>query len=439
MNKTLFALCLCAALALTLLTGCVWRGLGGGEVVSAPLGGDEIAVMLNDTGSLCSDPGVVIDGGTVRITRGGDYVFTGVLSDGQICVDAPEDAEVRLYFGGVHLVTREGSAILAQNAGSLVLAALLETSNLIQSADGGAAVDAACDLRFTGGGALNLSSLTGRAAVSEGALTLEGGTVNLEAAGDGLWSAGCLTVEGGVLNADVAGNGIAGRTVNVSGGLLNLMAQADGLHAEEKLDVSGGLLNISAGGGLYTEGGIVLSGGELNVSADGDALHAGGDITVSGGMQQLFCSGDGVHAEGALHLSGSTLSVLAARDGLSAGGALRVSGGTTCLSGRSALRSGAEATISGGTFLAAGAESGFGAHSSQASILLRLDTVQEAGTLVSLCDRRGTILALYEPETSFDSVLLSAGGLSVGERCTVVIGEKLIDLTLESLNTELDA
>ena len=229
MNKTLFALCLCAALALTLLTGCVWRGIGGSEVASAPLRGDEIAVMLHDAGSLCSDPGVVIDGGTIRITRGGDYVFTGVLSGGQVCVDAPEDAAVRLVFGGVHLVKRGGPAILAQSAGSLVLAALPETSNLIQSADGGAAVDAACDLRFTGGGALNLSSLTGRAAVSEGAITLEGGTVNLEAAGDGLWSAGSLTVEGGGLNADVVGNGISGLTVNVSGGLLNFMAQADGL------------------------------------------------------------------------------------------------------------------------------------------------------------------------------------------------------------------
>ena len=50
------------------------------------------------------------DGSVITVTEKGDYVLSGTLY-GQVVVEAPEDAKVRLILNGVTITSSEGPAI----------------------------------------------------------------------------------------------------------------------------------------------------------------------------------------------------------------------------------------------------------------------------------------------------------------------------------------
>jgi hypothetical protein len=131
---------------------------------------------------------------------------------------------------------------------------------------------------------------------------------------------------------------------------------------------------------------LVITGGEITVDADGDGLDSNGTITVSGGT---------VYVEGPTN------------------------------SGNGALDFGSTGTISGGTLIAVGStgmDVNFGTDSTQGSILYDLDSVQQAGTAVTLTDASGSVLASYTPQKEFQSVVVSAAGIEKGGTYTLTVG-----------------
>ena len=285
-NKKLVSGVLTAALSLSLFTACgssparadsseslsslitlpVSTAVSTAESV---LSGDEIAVSLSDNGSTCESDGVSISGSTVTITAAGDYVLTGSLSDGQIVINAPEDAKVKLVLSGVSIVKSGHAAIYAVSADKLVIATVEGSENLLQSvgefvqtddSNVDAAIFAKCDVTLSGLGVLNVSCLTGHAIVSKDDLKLKSGTVNLEAANKGLYGNDSVTIENGTLNADVGTDGIyaentestgAGATT-IQSGDLNLLC-----HTGSRLLpglCSGRLLRITPGAHLPETG-----------------------------------------------------------------------------------------------------------------------------------------------------------------------------------------
>ena len=500
---------------------------GGAQAEALSEDSEEIAVLLADGASSCADGSVLIDGDTVTVTAAGDYRLSGSLSDGQILVDAPEDAKVRLILDNVSIISKNSAAIYARNADKLVLSSAAGSENFLQAAGSfvqtdenkvDAAVFSKCDLTLSGEGVMNISSLSGHAVVSKDDLKLKSGTVNLEAAGKGLSGKDSVLVEGGVLNADVGGDALCsdsdaeGRgTITVSGGVLNLLCQKDGLDAAGALTVSGGVLTLNAGSGqagkgLVSDADIVLSGGTLSVSAVDDAVHAGGSVYLTGGALTLSSGDDGVHADkellieagsvyveqsyegleaqvvtvtggdvrvnarddgvnaaggndgsnnngffggdpfaadadAALNISGGTLVINAEGDGLDSNGSLNVSGGLVLVSGpvsgaNGALDYGLEANISGGTVIAAGSSAmaeNFGRGSTQGSVLLNLSSVQAAGSTVSVTDENGTVLASFQPEKSYNSVVVSTEGMVLGGTYTVSAGTETQNVTLSEL------
>ncbi len=539
---------LCAALSVSLLSGCGASASAADSlaaltlapissaVTAAEAESDAVLITLSDSGSACADSSVQIDGSTVTITAAGDYLLSGSLSDGQIVVNAPEDAKVKLILGGVSIVKSGHAAIYALSADKLVLATQAGSENLIQSSGEfvqmdenkvDAAVFAKCDLTLSGEGVLNISCPQVHAVVSKDDLTLKSGTVNLEAGSKGLSGKDSVSIEGGVLSADVGTDALYSAntedsekgTITVSGGTLNLLCQKDGLDASGAIVIEGGEIVLNAGNGsegkgVKSDADITIRGGSLSVSSYDDAVHAGGSVTVSGGELILASMDDGIHADGTLTISdgiltvsqsyegleaqvidiqGGRISVRASDDGLNAAGgsdgsnalglfggdsfrggmgggfdsdssaSLTISGGTLYLnadgdgldsngyltvsggavyvsgptnSGNGALDYGIEASISGGTVIAVGAAGmaeNFGQNSSQGSILLNLSTTQAAGSTVSLCDENGTVLASFQPEKSYSSVVISTEGLVQGGVYTVTAGTETQTVTLDSL------
>lgn len=301
--------------------------------------GDAVVITLLDGASSCADSSVLINGDTVTITAEGDYVLTGSLSDGQIVIDAPEDAKVKLILDNVTVVNTDHAAVYAVSADKLVLSSAENSVNFFQTSGAfvqtddnnvDAAVYAACDLTLSGEGVLNVSCLSGHAIVSKDDVKLKSGTVNLEASNKGLVGKDSVTIEGGVLNADVGTDAVCSDSesegkggITVEDGSLNLLSQKEGLDASGDIEVLGGTLVINAGSGqkgkgLKADGDITVSGGSLSVTSVDDALHAGGSVTLSGGDLTLSTGDDGVHADSTLTVTGGSVYVSQSYEGLEA-------------------------------------------------------------------------------------------------------------------------
>ena len=415
--------------------------------------------------------------GSVTIREAGTYLLSGTLSDGQILIDAPEDAKVKLLLNGVS-VTRQGHAALyARSADKLILSTVSGSVNLLASAGDfvqvddknvDAAVFACCDLTLNGEGILSLSCETGHGIVSKDDLKLKDGTVNVAAAKKGLEGKDSLTVEGGSLSVEagtkglVSGKDATAGSILISGGSVSVLSRDDAVHCSGTVTVEGGTLLLSSGDdGVHADESLTVSGGSLTVAQSYEGLEAR-VIEIRGGTLSILASDDGLNAAGgsdssnsfgpfggdpfrgdssaSLTISGGVLVVNAEGDGLDSNGLLSVSGGEIYVSGptrggNGALDYGTEGVITGGILIAVGSADmaeNFGPSSTQGSILLPVGN-QAAGTAVSITDESGRVLASFCPEKSYQSVVISCPGLEAGESYTVTAGSFTQTLSLDAL------
>ena len=168
-------------------------------------------------------------------------------------------------------------------------------------------------------------------------LTIADGVIlHIDAADDGISGENTITLENGVVNiTSKSGDGIkcgaddaAVGTVNVCGGSLTINAYGDGIQATANLNVTGGVLDITCYGGYTasynssnsstpsakglkasgtylnasgveteaTECYINISGGFIQISSPDDAIHSNKDVTITAGVLDLYTADDGVHA-----------------------------------------------------------------------------------------------------------------------------------------------
>ncbi|MGI6755553.1 MAG: hypothetical protein ACOX4F_06055 [Atopobiaceae bacterium] len=142
------------------------------------------------------------------------------------------------------------------------------------------------------------------------------------------------------------------------------------------------------GGGMEADASamITISGGNLTIDADGDGIDSNGSFTMSGGN---------------VYVAGPTND------------------------GNGALDTGEEATITGGTIIAVGSSgmaTSFSSSSSQASVMVYLDSAT-TGT-VSLKDSSGAVIASFDTDKQYSSVVISTPDLLVGEKYTLVCGSQ---------------
>lgn len=237
--------------------------------------------------------------------------------------------------------------------------------------------------------------------------------------------------------------------LTITGGTFQLDCADDALHTNGSLTVSGGTAQISTGDdALHADLELVIEAGDLDITTCYEGLE-GQSVSVSGGTINLVASDDGINAAGTttqnqseifIDISGGILTIDAGGDGLDSNGTLTVSGGTILVSGSeqsadSALDCDGTTSITGGTVVGlgmSGMAQNFGDTSSQGSILLSVDS-QSAGSTVSITDQNGAILATWEAPKSFNSVLISCPDLTVGSTYTVTAGTAQTEVTLDSL------
>ena len=388
--------------------------------------------------------------GSYRITEAGIYRLSGSLREGQIVVDAPKSAKVKLILDGAEIRMSGHAAIYAVSADKLVVCSAADSSSVLSSSgafvqtDGNkvdAAIFAKCDLTFNGEGAIGLFCDSGHGAVSKDDLKIGSGTVSVKADGHGLASKDGLTVDGGDLSVCCGGDALhTDGDAAFNGGTLLLSSGDDAVHAEGSLTVNGGTLTVCQSHEGMEAHQITINGGEIRITASEDGLNASGGSGSSASKDPRRDDPFQTDGEALLAIHGGMLIVNADGDGLDSNGVILVTGGTVYVSGPTsggdgAIDCGIRAQISGGVVIAAGSAGmaeGFGGDSTQGSVLVNVGD-QQAGTLIEILDENGVLLASYSPEKSYQTVVASAPGMVRGGSYTLKAGSFAKTLTLDGI------
>jgi hypothetical protein len=224
----------------------------------------EVAVTLNGTSITSSSPYVVVSGSTATISDSGSYRITGILTNGQLVVDASDNERVRLILNGVTISNSSGPAIVIKNTSKTVINLVAGTTSTVSDGstytssdeDLNAAILSKSDLTIFGEGALVVKGNYCDGISSKDGLVLKSGTYNITAKDDGIRGKDYLIIEGG----DYA---------VVSGG--------DGLKSDNEASSEVGYIRIDNG--------------NFNITSAGDAISAAATVTSSGGATITIKSG----------------------------------------------------------------------------------------------------------------------------------------------------
>lgn len=435
----------------------------------------ETAITFNGRTALIRGAGAHSQGSVVTIRNAGTYRLSGQFDNGQLVVDTPDQADVRLILDSVRLQGGTNAPLLVRRAERVVLELPAGSSSVLGDAAGGAidrpnaVIASREDLSITGSGALQINALHRDGIDTKDGLKIQGGTLHVTATGDALVANDQLTISGGTLNLQAGGGSGQGIHAGVQGKQFRgrfATAQAaakgpsrKGLKAGTNIEIRGGTIRIDAADdALNSNDAIRITGGQLRIASGDDAIHAektlridGGDvviersyegleapsIAVNGGRVQLTASDDGISISTPARnwianragvaspsaIRGGQVFIDAGGDGLDSDGSIEITGGTVIVNGPVANMDGAldadgGVRVSGGTLIAAGSAGmaqAAASNSTQPSVRLYLPETVPAGTALRLRSSSGTVVMNFAPAKSIQSLVFSSAELRQGE------------------------
>ena len=379
-------------------------------------------ITLTGDGGRVSGSGAYLLDGSVYIIYPGRYVLSGELTGGSVIIDASKEDKVWLLLDGVSLHREDSAAIVVEQAKKVFLTLADGTENVIS-----------CGAQY---------SAEAMAAGIDGAVwSRDDLTVNGE---------GSLTVTAPYKHGIVCNDDLV-----IAGGTIHITAAKDGVHVNDSVSFTNADLTIYAGDDGITVSNdettswLYIESGTINIPSCYEGLEAD-DITIAGGVIDIRPTDDGINAAGwggnsLINITGGDITIINETgrdaDGLDSNGSIYVSGGNVFISVNTsscALDYGGEnggvCKISGGTVIAAGGSAmaeGFDASSEQCFIMYNTST-SPAGTAVTLTNSAGAVLVSETIPCGFSSIVLSTPELKMGETCTISIGGRTAELTVDN-------
>lgn len=391
-TKRLLSLLLCAFLIVGTLCACRNNKDSGGttdgtqtssnEAVQAVLSQsvaepdltNATKITLSDTNINISGSGAEEKDGTVTITEGGTYVFSGSLSNGRIVVSAP-DKEVTVVLNGADITCSYSSPLYVYKSSSATVYLLKDTENKLTDGESYTYSDSylssedeepnAClysksDLIIAGAGSLTVNANFNNGITSKDTLRIDSTAITVNAKNHGINGKDYLTLKNAKVSVTSGGDAL--RSTNDSDEALGyitsvnsdltLVSGEDGMQAETVMTISGGNINIKSGGG---------SGAKMSGDASAKGIKAGKNITILDGTFILDCCDDALHSNGGAEISGGTFAISTGDDGVHADENLKISGGTINISKSYEGLEGATIDISGGKITITASDDGINA------------------------------------------------------------------------------
>ncbi len=314
-----------------------------------------VQIKLNGSSATASSDSVKINGSTVQITEEATYLISGTLDDGMLVVNAPKTAKLQLVLNGVDITSSDCAALYILEADKVVITLAEGTQNSLTNGGSftpidGENVDAALyakqDLTINGSGQLAVTSPAGHGIVGKDALVITGGTLQVDAASHALDVNDSVRFTNASLTATAGKDGIHCENnddpscgfVYISGGSLDIEAEGDGISAGYYLHITGGTFQILAGGG-YENGAQHSSGGWGGFPGGGPGGGGGRPGKRSGSMGGTAAdtadddstSMKGIKSVYTMQLDGGSFAIDSADDSLHCDASMTGNGGTYAL------------------------------------------------------------------------------------------------------------
>lgn len=252
------------------------------------------AIAMNATVTLSGDSATVtgenvtVEGTTITVTASGSYEFSGKLNDGQIIVNVADEVAdpgtVKLYFNGVDITGQNAAAVYVVNAENTSInlventANYLADANFYNDAEGTTAVIfAKDDLTIKGEGSLRVDALYNYGLQCNNDVKITGGNIKFKVTGTPSDSTATATTREDAVRSKTS--------VEIKGGTIDINAEGDGVKSTKgDVFISGGVTEIKAGNdAVQGETSLQISGGSLKANGDRGLTCSAGSVTISGG------------------------------------------------------------------------------------------------------------------------------------------------------------
>jgi hypothetical protein len=265
---------------------------------------EDVETKIHLTGSSATIEGkyAVANGSNVTISHSGSYYIDGTLNNGQIYVEVPDEnadpGTVKLIFKGVKITGKSAPAVFIKNADKTSITLEDGTENFLSDGETAyagdfldtAVIEAKDDLTIKGGdqgtGKLEINANYQTAVVSNNDIKITGGvitinTLDAENGNDAVKGKKSVTVKGGTLNIDAEGDGIKSSkgNVDIEGGTINIKSGKDAIQGETAINISGGNTIACGDRGLTCELEVNITGGELLATATDNQLATFTNVT----------------------------------------------------------------------------------------------------------------------------------------------------------------
>ncbi len=317
------------------------------------------AGTINLTDLTYTGEGIEIIDNLIKITAGGDFTITGTLTDGNITVNTEEKVKLRL--SGASVTSSIGPCIYFEKSDKAYITVTGETENSLTAMDDESdAIYSKDNLEIKGNGTLNIVAKGGHGIKASDNLTIENGTLNITAEGDGIHINDTFRMTGGTLNISAIGDGIDSESiVIIEDGAINIETngspaeasapqtdtsettrfsarpfedEADvefeksskGINAEWMMTISGGNITVnSASHAIHCLDEIEITGGTFNISSDYDkGISAHGNLTIDGTdtVIDIDNSTEGLESKNVLTINNGTIDIISSDDAINATG-----------------------------------------------------------------------------------------------------------------------
>lgn len=339
---------------------------------------NSIFIWLNGESATTSSDSVKISGTTVTITEEATYVISGTLADGMIIVDAPDTAKLQLVLNGVNINSETSAPLYILEADKVFITLAEGTENTLANGGTFTAIDennidsaifSKQDLTLNGSGYLTVVSPAGHGIVSKDDLVITSGTYNITSAYHSLDANDSIRITGDTFITATAGkDGLHAENTDdaslgfiyISKGTMEIEAAGDGISAGSYMQIADGTFHILAGGGsengslkssdswggfrgnkapvtkqssspaspddesstsmkgLKSTGSMLVSGGSMTIDSADDSVHSDASITINGGTFEIASGDDAFHAEETLTIIAGTINITESYEGLEA-------------------------------------------------------------------------------------------------------------------------
>jgi trimeric autotransporter adhesin len=336
-------------------------------------------ITLNSTGmgnkSISATKNITCISGTINITNSGSgttYKNSSGVTDSYNATCLTADGNISIL-GGILKTSSSGSGGRAVNAdGTLTIGDTGNSPNITITTTG-------AKFLISGSGS-NAEYCEAKAIKTDGAITINNGTVIISSADDGIKSKTSVTINGGDITVNNSYEGIESPFITINNGNVHVQATNDGINTS-KGTVNGGT-ETNDGSILTINGGYVVSG-----ASSGDAADCNGNAVMTGGT--FILHGPPSQPEEAIDFNGTF-------------------------------------NISGGFFIAAGTNSNMNkpmsSTSTQFGFYALTTSVVSSASLFRVQDSSGKDLVTFKPARNAYSFLFSSPDLKSGTTFSIYTG-----------------